>query len=795
MKEQDGSAGKTPDDQPEAGAAEPLEAAGPAEGERGPAEPLERLREQRDQARRQRDAARDQRDRAREELSLSAEREDYLGAIVAAAAALCDAALGERDAVGAVVDRLREQREQARKQRDVAREQRDRAREEQLERGGAAEPDALYAAMVDAALRLSDAALRDRDGALEAVERLRDQRDKARAQRDETRGQRDEAREQRDQLRAQFDEFGVPVAAGEETDDADVAVATLEKAYGLLIGALGRFDDGRRLEAGAARGEAEKADHLAGERKRRALEPEVRGKRDAGAELTIAEREILLDRRTPILERRPLERRTPPRDVAFVTVASEQFLPGLLGLLLSLLDVYPDLESDVFVYHDGSLSPFVQRRLRDVYSRLTFVEPDMAWLDLETASGDANQRIGKFGYMKFLALTHEGYRRVVFFDADILIGDDVGALWEPDGDDFRAAFDCGVREYVSRSSQTGRWIVNSGVLSIPAAGLGRASYDEIRRVTSENLRPTDDLLDRFADQKMWNIFLADKDVTYLPLNYNCNIKYVSYYLGGSTVGLSVLHFAGMKPWNSERYLPAGLVTASRGKEIGLPAVWLEAYDRLLFRSRLAAFRRDAVRARRSPVLGAEAGPSCLLLAAPSPGGAPAGLETFWFHWEDLPADLAAPVHHLVLGQPFLYGELNAHRPTFPADCLASLRARAVKPVLWIPYEMKPLVEEEGLSDEFEINHVLFEAPFSRFMDVAGATDCDLDGFLDDARDDALTFGAPIAAALGFRTILVAGLAAEGEGDDPEEIRCALGLVAAALERKGVELRQVSASGL
>ncbi|MFD1703706.1 glycosyltransferase [Methylopila henanensis] len=611
------------------------------------------------------------------------------------------------------------------------------------------------------------------------------ERDKARAERDEAKVERARMRKQRDELRERLKELELRMLDVEARQTAEAARPVLENfdakrvASGVdaLQTALDRL--GRELGLPArektakpvALAPAELAAKLFSyanfhrlEHLRRQRAPEVRARLEQGEKLSTTEQELLVQRHTPLMHKRLPERRTPPAEVAFLTVANDRFAPGLTGLLLSLLDVYPDFASDVLVYHDGTLTGFLQRQLLDVYPRIRFFTPDMDWLELTARESDNHKRIGKLGYMNLFAFTHGEYERVVVFDSDLLVIDDISALWEGGGDDFRACLDCGDREYVAMSPYTGAYIVNSGVISIPKSQLTAEAFEEARETAKASLLPLNDLIDRFADQKTWNMLLRDKPLTLLETNYNCNVKYVIRHLGGNLEGVSIVHFAGAKPWNTQLYLNDELVQEYNVKALPYPKIWTDQYRRLLYRSRLKSFRRDTANDRRTPVLAPIAGeePTCVMIGnGPSIAETPLerlhGLEKFCFNWFILHErfEQVAP-EHLVLASHMFFGGWNTQKPAFPSGYLARLRELKHRPALWTSYYFKPLFDELGLSQEFEVNYLLFEKPFKRFIDSLGATPCDIDGFLDDGRTGVLSFGAPIAAALGFRRMALVG---------------------------------------
>lgn len=488
-------------------------------------------------------------------------------------------------------------------------------------------------------------------------------------------------------------------------------------------------------------------------------------KRALGKPLTVTEEEMLVEQTLPVFSRRLKERRTPPSTIAFLTVANDRFFPGLEALLLSLLDVYPDFDSDFYVYHDNTLSPFAQSLLRNIYPKLVFVHDPLDWLS-DIPSDSANRRrIGKLGFMNLNGFKYEQYDRVIVLDSDILVLDDISRLWDGNDEVFYVCYDCGHREYVAKSKATGDFIINSGVVSIPKKYLGRRWFEEIAAIAND-FSPCCPLLDRFADQRVWNIFLADKPKEIIELDYNCNIKYLVQFLDGNADGISIVHFAGAKPWFDKEFIHESLIP-EQGKSAGITyhRFWREHYRRLRYRSRLRQYSAYSPTRRSGPVKSDAfhaAGRTCIMIGngpsiANTPLHALSRFERFCFNWFILHEqfDELAP-EHLVLGSHMFFGGWNTQSPAFPEGYLDRLFQLRHKPVLWTSFYFKPLIESLGLHKEFECNYALFEKPFKRFIDRTGNTEFDLHGFLDDCRTGVLSLGVPVAVHLGFRRIVLVG---------------------------------------
>jgi hypothetical protein len=306
--------------------------------------------------------------------------------------------------------------------------------------------------------------------------------------------------------------------------------------------------------------------------------------------------------------------------------------------------------------------------------------------------------------------------------------------------------------------------LNSGVIAIPAAFLTERAQAEMRGILDGIHEPACPLLDRFADQKAWNLFLADKPVRILPYNYNCNIKQVAKAHEGTLEGIRVLHYAGPKPWLTKDYATSEDAAAEQLSSLTYHTPWRSTYRALLYKKRLSAYRQELERTRRESVLGASSrSPDTCVILGNGPSIARTellrlqGVEKICFNWflHHPDYERIAP-EHLVLASHLFFGGWNTLTPEFPRDFLALLRSKKHKPVLWAPFYFKPSFEQEGLTGELECNFVLFEKPFKKFVEKAGYGRTHLDGFLMDGRTAAISVAIPIACHLGFQRLVLVG---------------------------------------
>jgi hypothetical protein len=415
----------------------------------------------------------------------------------------------------------------------------------------------------------------------------------------------------------------------------------------------------------------------------------VRGR---GGRLRRSDQELLGQLHWPQRHHTLLEAHDPGPEVALFTVANDRFSRGLEALLLSLRAVYPSLSAAVVVAHDGSLGPFLQRRLQAIHPSLTFVRPEPAWASDLPRDSRNRRRIGVLGYLNSHALNLRGYRRVLALDSDLLITGALDPLWA-EGEAFRAVPDCGDRPWAAVSPHTGRPVLNSGVLSLPGSALTPALQTRLEGLIRRAAEPVCPLLDRFADQKVWNQLLADQPLELLPLNFNCNVKYLVQFLGGCAEGLSVVHFAGPKPWLTWPWVEPDPGEQRPG------AVCDHLFWNRIYRQQLMAWRLQLLAEQTAA-------------AAPPPPG---------------PARLASDPHallhqcgaeesgHLLLAAAELFGAGWPDQPCWPEGWPAALEALASpqSPLqLWAPLEWEPALRGLSIPAGAQWRWLLIEAPFS-----------------------------------------------------------------------------------
>lgn len=479
----------------------------------------------------------------------------------------------------------------------------------------------------------------------------------------------------------------------------------------------------------------------------------------------------------------------PPEGTVFTSVCNDKYAPGLEALLLSLLSVYPDLDARYVVYHDGGLSPLSQDRLSGIYPRVEFVEGSASQYTVTLGDHYNHRKVGLLGYLTLDALSFDA-PWVIILDTDLLVLGDISALWS--GTAPKAVPDIGHRPFGVVSAVTGKPVINSGVLALPASELGAEAVERARAVLQTLDSNTDPDIAMFADQKFWNVYLATRPLDLLPQNYNSIKTLVTHHYPAELGAVRILHLTAAKPWYdvvNDVFLSAEDRLRFRHAEVEFSAafaLWNQVYRKGIAASRIDRFTREQS-ASLAASAGSAAGRRGILLA----GGKAAGGGTS-------PADAAAvtigdaatalaPTYrqvapdHLVLTDPELFGGWHSPRPEIRADLLAALTSAPHKPHLWLPFAVKPYMESStagaALASAHRIDYVLVERPMLRPLEKYGELELDLARPLASGATALVTTGVAVATHLGVEELSVVGPV------DPYP----LAVLRAALDSRGIPL--------
>jgi lipopolysaccharide biosynthesis glycosyltransferase len=446
-------------------------------------------------------------------------------------------------------------------------------------------------------------------------------------------------------------------------------------------------------------------------------------------------------------------------------VCNDKYLPGLEALILSLKQQYPGLFNRYVVYHDGNLSNFSQQRLTDLYPYFEFIQADPQQFQVRMGNAENHKRVGLLGYLSIHALALQGPGHVIVLDADLLVLGDISPLWH--GDQIQAAPDIGVRPYGIVSAESGRPVLNSGVLSLPPQERGPGAVARAALVLRGLDRNIDVDIAGFADQRFWNVFLADREVKLLPHNFNAIKSLVATFCPDHLSDVSILHFTGAKPWYAflhKELLAEGEQASYRDAESSFRtefALWRNRYIPALLRERTRQFHRDCASDHEGLRGSALGRPTVLIGNGPSLSRTNLndfrGYEKIAFNWFVHHDDFDdVRVDHLVLASHMLFGGWQTPNPQLPESFLSALLARQHRPRLWASYTFKPYLEQLAELKDYSISYFFFEKPFKRSISDTGHPEFDLRHPLVDANTGVLTAGVPIALHLGCRDIVLTG---------------------------------------
>lgn len=244
--------------------------------------------------------------------------------------------------------------------------------------------------------------------------------------------------------------------------------------------------------------------------------------------------------------------RTPgmtPTTTVLATVVSDDFEPGFIVMLGSLLEHNPWFDHEIRVLWDpevAPLSPQTRDRLIESDSRVRLCEVDLTQQQRLTDYRDTVLNTPKRFHASFLileALRFTDVDRVVAMDADLLVLGDLKELFTAE-DHFAAVEACHLT--------TGpRGFFNGGVMVFNRPHLTGETY---RRLVEEIEMEEADVANGPAEQAVLNKLFASGDHRWLPTRYNVQKRLVPDRIGDVDAELSrldarILHFIGDKPWH------------------------------------------------------------------------------------------------------------------------------------------------------------------------------------------------------------------------------------------------------
>ena len=292
-------------------------------------------------------------------------------------------------------------------------------------------------------------------------------------------------------------------------------------------------------------------------------------------------------------------------DVCLATAVTDSFVPGAVVMLGSFRDHHPGFEGDVVILHDG-LSEESRTILEAVGGRVRFepVRPELTARVARLRAAYPYRLYPSAVFHVIHAFRLDGYRKVLFYDSDVLFQGPVDELFGAD----EALLCCGDLLFLmDRARDAGTlWPLergaadadrpvlehtfNSGFLLIDGSCTGERVYaDLLALMAPEAWRG---LADRLGDQDVLNRYFAGRQ-TLASWTYNYFTPFAATIrarTGLDAARAKALHFMGaFKPWAPDAMLRWARGEATRFADRPAAAPfrrWYDAYLDVLARTHL-----------------------------------------------------------------------------------------------------------------------------------------------------------------------------------------------------------------
>jgi len=228
-------------------------------------------------------------------------------------------------------------------------------------------------------------------------------------------------------------------------------------------------------------------------------------------------------------------------NIAFVTTLSDDFLPGAVAAIKSLIKNTPTFSYPIIILEWGGLSDYNKSLLKKIYKNISFKHVDYNNYP-EYQSGENRVWNYNFNYRYDIFLLDK-FDRIIFFDSDIIFNIDISKL---------AKIKCNFGA-VPRSRGTNVQIgkrpgFNAGLMIIGKKFLNKETRDSLIKLSKQPA-----ILDIRVKKQLWignepilnNFF---KTFTKLPKKYNLCIDDIKPKI--NLLDYNIHYIGKRKPWNN-----------------------------------------------------------------------------------------------------------------------------------------------------------------------------------------------------------------------------------------------------
>ena len=245
----------------------------------------------------------------------------------------------------------------------------------------------------------------------------------------------------------------------------------------------------------------------------------------------------------------------PPEEVLLATVSNDRFAPGTAVMLYSMKKHIPKIESyRIELFCDDTIDPLSEQNR----SILKSIMPNLVITDISNEiyrSARCNPEHHRLAYLTLEVFRQTAFKRVIFFDGDMVTIGDFSAMFSID----QPLFGCQVGK---KSRSTGIALsasINTGLFGISGSMLSNKTYEAILDVVMKR----NDRYTGLLDQKTINKFRKHNayPVYLLPYTYNYRDIDDEEQVKADLESIKTLHFSGYaarpKPWEYERRRTSG----------------------------------------------------------------------------------------------------------------------------------------------------------------------------------------------------------------------------------------------